>query len=58
MQAALRSLATGQTYIERLGLQLLFKLGVGEGLATLVQQAFNGLLGKVDGSTTRFFLLH
>jgi hypothetical protein len=58
VQAAGAAGAAGQRHIERLGLQLLLKLGVGQGLAAGVERGFDGLFGQVDGGAAALLLVH
>ena len=58
VQAALRALPAGQADVERLGLELFFKLGLGHGVAARVQCGFDGLFGQIDGGTAGFLLFH
>ena len=58
VQAALPALAARQRHVQRLSLELHLQLSVGQCLAAVIERAFYGLLGQVDGRTACFFLFH
>ena len=56
VQTTLTTATTGQCHIQHFSLQVRLQLRIGQGLTTRCQSRFNGLLGHIDGSTTRLFL--